>query len=128
MPPKQATLGYVRHPQQTLGCETKGNLFSDRQLTLIWNRKFFGLRDGVSPKKQQSTLAFKSSPKPDKKVEEDAEAVKTENEVKAEVKDLDGTNGGNEDLESVAGEEIEEQKYIKAESSSIGNRVPQDLL
>ena len=40
--------------------------------------------------------------------------------MKAEVEDLGATNGGIEDLESLAGEEIEEQKDIKAESSSIG--------
>ena len=60
MPPKQATLGYVKPSQQTLGCIHV--VFAPRQLSTDSNhdRKFFAHPNGTKSKAQQSTLAFKS--------------------------------------------------------------------
>lgn len=63
MPPKQATLGYVKCPQQTLGCGSselaqRGAGTSYRADASLIYRKFFGLPNGAGTKPQQSTLAF----------------------------------------------------------------------
>ena len=59
MPPKQATLGYVKSGQQTLGCMLPVNRQSAHSLMRICPvRKFFGRPTGSSPKPQQSKLAF----------------------------------------------------------------------
>ena len=59
MPPKQATLGYVKSSQQTLGCMHPENPTSSRCLTIYLSSKFFGQQqNGPKPKPQQSTLAF----------------------------------------------------------------------
>lgn len=59
MPPKQATLGYVKSSQLTLGCMLRFCAvirgFTDN---LLHNRKFFKNPNGPKSKPQQSTLAF----------------------------------------------------------------------
>lgn len=56
-PPKQATLGYVRSSQSTLGCVSH----SVAAWLLIHRSKFFGGTTGVSAKPQQAKLAFSSN-------------------------------------------------------------------
>lgn len=63
MPPKQATLGYVKCPQQTLGCGSselaqRGASTSYHADASLIYRKFFGRPNGAGNKPQQSTLAF----------------------------------------------------------------------
>lgn len=64
MAPKQATLGYVKPAQQTLGCAYSEYLVlylfgAPINLTsCIDARKFFGNGSAMKPKPQQSTLAF----------------------------------------------------------------------
>jgi len=62
MPPKQATLGYVRDSQTTLGLVMTLFVFWPK-LTLY--RNFFGKPNGTKPPPKQSTLSFstKSSSK-----------------------------------------------------------------
>lgn len=59
MPPKQATLGYVKSSQQTLGCmlQTTPVVRNIANRTLF-DSKFFGNPQGAKSKPQQSTLAF----------------------------------------------------------------------
>ena len=91
MPPKQATLGYVKSKQQTLGCMIPAlRLLSyDLANVHLLNRKFFGQSNGVGAKPQQSTLAFQ---KP--KI-----AVKDEEEEANGTHDLEGSEGS-EDVKS----------------------------
>ena len=59
MPPKQATLGYVKSSQQTLGCMLPQNLTYEYTINQTASRKFFGQpQNGSRPKPQQAKLAF----------------------------------------------------------------------
>ena len=59
MPPKQATLGYVKSSQQTLGCMLPSNPTLEHIINHITFRKFFGqTQNGSKPNPQQSKLAF----------------------------------------------------------------------
>lgn len=62
MPPKQATLGYVRSSQQTLGCTFRGYSVTRNLADIaLFDSKFFGIPQGAKSKPQQSTLAFNST-------------------------------------------------------------------
>ena len=61
MAPKQATLGYVKSGQRTLGCIVLR--YSTQTTFPNWfgvGSKFFGNPNGVAPEPQQSKLAFKN--------------------------------------------------------------------
>ena len=59
MPPKQATLGYVRNSQTTLGCVN--SVIAARYLTNnLLNSKFFSQPNGSRAPAQQSKLASSS--------------------------------------------------------------------
>ena len=75
MPPKQATLGYVKSGQQTLGCMLPvDRQFAHSLMRICPIRKFFGRPTGSSPKPQQSKLAFQR-PHTTKAAEEKNEEV-----------------------------------------------------
>jgi DNA ligase-1 len=94
MAPKQATLGYVKSSQTTLGC---GDTVRHHRVMLpiltSLCRKFFGNANGALPK-QQSKLSFSTKPKTENKDTEagpdprsSPEHVKTEPRPSADVKD-----------------------------------------
>ncbi|KAF2866839.1 hypothetical protein BDV95DRAFT_199649 [Massariosphaeria phaeospora] len=81
MAPKQATLGYVRPSQTTLGCEDSlAVFFTSHRLQLIdSDRKFFGKSAGTAAKSQQSKLSFSTkseAPKKGDKPKDETSALK----------------------------------------------------
>ena len=74
MAPKQATLGYVKSSQQTLGCGFHNRVPTKVDLVLTLRSKFFGNPNGNKAAPQQSKLKFSSKPEeaPKEDVEEEA--------------------------------------------------------
>jgi len=62
MPPKQATLGYVKDSQTNITCVFRriSRYFAVFANTASWNSKFFGAPNGPKPPAKQSKLAFSS--------------------------------------------------------------------
>lgn len=93
-------------------------------LTTASYRKFFSLKDGVEPKKQQSTLAFQSSPKSKKQYQKGGNTMEAEIEVnRDETKDenVEMTNGLKEEAVTPAPEENkDESAQVKAEPFGLG--------
>jgi DNA ligase-1 len=95
MPPKQATLGYVKDPQTTLGCVCFLYYFFESFLMhMLLVSKFFGQPNGTKPPAKQSKLSFssKSAAKQDlrssnsSKENEDVEMKNEESETEVKPK------------------------------------------
>ena len=99
MPPKQATLGYVKSSQQTLGCMSPWETLQAVCLSTILYRKFFGQQqNGPKPKPQQSTLAF-NPPRPAKSVDaqkEDDKALRISKRTNSKYSEDSDLNGATE--------------------------------
>jgi len=62
MPPKQATLGYVKDSQTNITCVFPHTslYFATSANSASWNSKFFGAPNGPKPPAKQSKLSFHS--------------------------------------------------------------------
>ena len=124
MPPKQATLGYVRSKQQTLGCLLLAHHelhFCTATNAYLLFRKFFGRPTGSSPKPQQSKLAFKK-PHTTKAVndehEEVDEVLQTEDREEA---DAVKNNIADEDVDMDCKSEVNDSAMSTSHASPVMN-------
>ena len=109
MAPKQATLGYVRDSQTTLGL-VKTWLYFVLGLTLY--SKFFGKPNGTKPPVKQSTLSFATKSNSKNDTPSSSSAKETED---AEMKDEDSDNEVKPMVEKV--EKIKDETLKDAKKS-----------
>ena len=125
MPPKQATLGYVKSGQQTLGCMLPVNRQSAHSLMRIHPiRKFFGRPAGSSPKPQQSKLAFQR-PHTIKAAEEKSEEVDGDQkaEEREEANTVNKDVAGDEDVKMDSDSEVHKSAIHTKQADPVTNGV-----